>query len=37
MLEQMKAIEIVSPMVSIRSRMRPENQEALEALADALL
>ena len=37
MLEQMKAIEIVSPMVSIRSRMRPENQEALEALSDALL
>ena len=37
MLEQMKAIDIVSPMVSIHSRMNPENQEALEALADAMM
>ncbi len=36
MLEQMKAIDIVTPMVSIYSRMRPENQEALDALADAM-
>ena len=37
MLEQMKSIDIVSPMVSIHSRMNPENQEALEALADAMM
>ena len=37
MLEQMKSIDIVSPMVSIHSRMSPENQEALEALADAMM
>lgn len=36
MLEQMKAIEIVAPMVSIYSRLRPENLEALNALADAI-
>ena len=36
MLEQMKAIEIVAPMVSIYSRLRPENLEALNALADAM-
>lgn len=37
MLEQMKSIDIVSPMVSIHSRMNPENQDALEALADAMM
>ena len=36
MLEQMKEIEIVEPMVTIRSRMKPENQEAMEALAAAM-
>ena len=36
MLEQMKAIEIVAPMLSIYSRLRPENLEALNALADAM-
>lgn len=36
MLEQMKEIEIVEPMVTIRSRMKPENQEAMEALAEAM-
>ncbi len=36
MLEQMKEIEIVEPMVSIRSRMKPENQEAMEILAEIL-
>ena len=36
MLEQMKEIDIVEPMVTIRSRMKPENIPALEALAEAL-
>ena len=36
MLEQMKEVEIVEPMVTIISRMKPENQEAMRALADAL-
>ena len=36
MLEQMKEVEIVEPMVTIISRMKPENQEAMSALADAL-
>ncbi|MBQ2026766.1 MAG: FprA family A-type flavoprotein [Alistipes sp.] len=36
MLEQMKELEIVEPMVTIRSRMSPENQVAMEALAEAL-
>lgn len=36
MLEQMKSIEIVEPMVTIRSRMKPENIPAMEALADAM-
>lgn len=36
MLEQMKAIDIVLPMVSIRSRIRPENQGDMDALADAM-
>lgn len=37
MLEQMKEIEIVEPMVTIRSRMKPEDQTAFEALAEALM
>ena len=37
MLEQMKELEIVEPMVTIRSRMSPENQVAMEALAEALV
>lgn len=37
MLETMKDIEIVEPMVTIRSRMKPEDIPALEALADAVL
>lgn len=36
MLEQMKEIDIVEPMVTIRSRMKPENIPAMEALAEAL-
>ena len=36
MFEQMKELEIVEPMVTIRSRMSPENQVAMEALAEAL-
>ena len=36
LLEQMKAIEIVEPMVTLRSTLKPENQEAMEALAEAM-
>ena len=37
MLEQMKEIEIVEPMVTIRSAMKQSDIPALEALADAIL
>lgn len=37
MLEQMKNIEIVGPMVTIRSRMKQTDVPQLEALADAML
>ena len=37
MLETMKDVEIVEPVVTIRSRMKQEDMPALEALADALL
>ena len=37
MLSQMKEVEIIEPMVSIRSRLKPEDASALAALADALL
>lgn len=37
MLEQMKEVEIVEPMVTILSRLKPENIEAMEALAEALI
>ena len=37
MLEGMKEIEIVEPMVTIRSAMKQEDIPALEALADAIL
>lgn len=37
MLEQMNKVEIVEPMVTIRSRMKRSDMPALEALADALL
>lgn len=37
MLEQMKNIEIVEPMVTIRSAMKQGDIPALEALADAML
>lgn len=37
MLEQMKQIEIVEPMVTIRSRMKQSDMPALEALAEAML
>lgn len=37
MLEQMKEIEIVDPMVTIRSRMKQTDILALETLADAIL
>ena len=37
MLEQMKDIEVVEPMVTIRSAMKQADIPALEALADAML
>ena len=37
MLEQMKQVEIVEPMVTIRSRMKISDMPALEALADAMM
>lgn len=37
MLSEMKEVEIVEPMVTIRSRMKQTDLPALEALADALL
>ena len=37
MLETMKEIEIVEPMVTIRSAMKQGDIPALEALADAIL
>lgn len=37
MLESMKNIEIVEPMVTIRSRMKDEDLPAMENLAEALL
>ena len=37
MLETMKAVEIVEPMVTIRSRMKDEDIPAMELLAKALL
>ena len=37
MLEQMKDIEIVEPMVTIRSRMKSADIASLESLADAIL
>ncbi|MBP3440337.1 MAG: FprA family A-type flavoprotein [Tidjanibacter sp.] len=36
MLEQMKDIEILEPMVTLRSRMTPDNLPAMEALAGEL-
>ena len=37
MLSQMKEVEIVEPMVTIRSRMKQEDEAQLEALIEALL
>ena len=37
MLEQMKDIEIVEPMVTIRSRMKSADIASFESLADAIL
>ena len=37
MLEQMRDVDIVGPMVTIMSRMKPHNVPQLEELADALL
>ena len=37
MLSEMKELEIVEPMVTIRSRMKSTDLPAMEALADALL
>jgi flavorubredoxin len=37
MLEQMKDVEIVEPMVTIRSRMKSADIASLESLADAIL
>ena len=36
MLEQLKNIEIIEPMLTIRSRINPENMPTMEALVDAL-
>ncbi len=36
MLEQMKEVEIVEPLVTIRSRMNPSDLPTLEALAEAM-
>lgn len=36
MLEQMKQIEIVEPVVTIRSRMNPDSIKAMEELADVI-
>ena len=37
MLEQMKELELMEPIVTIRSTMKPTDQPAMEALAEALL
>ena len=37
MIEGLKDCEIVEPMVTIRSRMKAEDQALLEQLADSLL
>lgn len=37
MLEQMKGIEVVQPVVTIRSRMKQSDLPAMEALADAMM
>jgi flavorubredoxin len=37
MLEQMKDIDVVEPVVTIRSRMKQTDLPAFEALADAIL
>lgn len=37
MLEQMKEVEIIDPMVTIHSRMKRDEEFALEVLADALM
>lgn len=37
MLQQMKDVEIVEPVVTIRSRMKSSDLQSLETLADALL
>lgn len=37
MLAQMKAVDVVEPMVTIKSRMKTSDLPALEALADAML
>jgi hypothetical protein len=37
MLLEMKNLDIVSPMVTIRARMKAEDLPAMEELADAIL
>ena len=37
MLAAMKDVEIVEPLVTIRTRLKPSDVPALEALADAIL
>ena len=37
MLEGLKDVEIVEPIVSLRSSMKEENVAQLEALADAIV
>ena len=36
MLEQMKQIEIVEPMVTINARMKSDDMPQMEALAEAM-
>ena len=37
LIEKMKEIELVQPMVTIRSRMKQSDIPVLESLADAIL
>ena len=37
LLEGMKDIKLLEPVVTIKSALKPENKEQMEALADALL
>ena len=37
MLEKMKAVEIVEPVVTIKSRMKEADKPQIEALAEAIV